>query len=71
MDRVFREIRFDNYPSAVAVPAQSRPGTSGAPILDLADGLLIGMVIGFANERPDVAAVIPAELIYEALSSAR
>jgi S1-C subfamily serine protease len=71
VDRVYREIRFDNYPSAVAVPAHSRPGTSGAPILDLADGLLIGMVIGYANERPEVAAVIPAELIYEALSSAR
>jgi S1-C subfamily serine protease len=71
VERVYREIRFENYPAAVAVPAYSRPGTSGAPILDLADGLLIGMVIGYANERPDVAAVIPAELIYEVLSSAR
>ncbi|MGH2349915.1 MAG: S1 family peptidase [bacterium] len=70
VERVYREIRFDNYPSAVAVPAYSRPGTSGAPILDLADGLLVGMVIGYANERPDVAAVIPAELIYEVLSAA-
>ncbi len=71
VQRVYREIRFDNHPSAVAVPAYSPPGTSGAPIVDLADGMLVGMVIGFASERPEVAAVIPAELIYETLTAVR
>ncbi|HEY3247767.1 MAG TPA: serine protease [bacterium] len=68
VQRVYREIRFDDHPTAVAVPAYSQPGTSGAPIVDLADGMLIGMVIGYASERPEVAAVIPAERIYETLA---
>ncbi len=68
--RVYWEIRFENRPAAVAVPLYSYPGTSGAPIIDLADGLLVGMVVGFLDERPDIAAVVPAQTIYEALITA-
>jgi|GEM_PF-3839541 len=69
--RVYWEIRFENHPSAIALPLYSVPGTSGAPVIDGADGLLIGMVVGFVSERPDVAAVIPAQNIYDALVSSR
>ncbi len=68
--RVYWEIRFENHPSAVALPLYSVPGTSGAPVIDAADGLLVGMVVGFVTERPEVAAVVPAQNIYEALSGA-
>ncbi|MGH2398233.1 MAG: trypsin-like peptidase domain-containing protein [bacterium] len=68
--RVYWEIRFENHPSAVALPLYSVPGTSGAPVVDAADGLLVGMIVGFVTERPGVAAVVPAQSIYEALSSA-
>lgn len=67
--RVYSEIRFENHPAAVALPLYSYPGTSGAPIIDLADGVLVGMVVGFLDERPDIAAVVPAQSIYEALIS--
>lgn len=67
--RVYSEIRFENRPAAVALPLYSYPGTSGAPIIDLADGLLVGMVVGFLDERPDIAAVVPAQDIYGALIS--
>jgi len=68
--RVYREIRFKNHPSAVALPLYSVPGTSGAPVVDAADGLLLGMVVGYVTERPDVAAVVPAQTIYDALVAA-
>ena len=67
--RVYWEIRFENHPSAVALPLYSVPGTSGAPVVDASDGLLIGMVVGYATERPEVAAVVPAQTIYDALVS--
>jgi hypothetical protein len=67
VDRVFWEIRFDNHPQAVALPIQSLPGTSGSPIIDLADGRLVGMVIGNLKDRPEVAAVVPASNIYDVL----
>ncbi|MDQ7843031.1 MAG: hypothetical protein QN141_05920 [Armatimonadota bacterium] len=65
--RVYWEIRFENHPVAVALPLYSAPGTSGAPVVDAADGLLVGMVVGFVSERPDVAAVVPAQEIYDLL----
>src|SRR3989442_975647 len=68
--RVYSEIRFENRPGAVALPLYSFPGTSGSPIIDLADGLLLGMVVGYLDERPDIAAVVPAQTIYDALVSA-
>lgn len=68
--RVLWEIRFENHPQAVALPIASLPGTSGSPIVDLADGLLVGMVVGFLEDRPEVAAVIPASQIYETLLAA-
>jgi len=68
--RVYWELRFQNRPAAVAVPLYSHPGTSGAPIIDMADGLLVGMVVGFLDDRPDIAAVVPAQAIYEALATA-
>lgn len=68
--RVYWEIRFENHPSAVALPLHSVPGTSGAPVVDAADGLLIGMVVGYVTERPEVAAVVPAQTIYDALTAA-
>ncbi len=66
--RVHWEIRFKNSPGAVAIPIYVLPGTSGAPVLDLTDGLLLGMIVGHAPEQPDLTAVIPARLIYKALS---
>ena len=68
--RVYWEIRFENRPGAVALPLYSFPGTSGSPIIDLADGLLLGMVVGYLDDRPDIAAVVPAQTIYDALVSA-
>jgi len=68
--RVYWEIRFENHPAAVALPLYSAPGTSGAPIIDGADGLLIGMVVGFVSDRPDIAAVVPAQSIYDLLVQA-
>jgi hypothetical protein len=65
--RVHWEIRFNTHPAAVAVPLTSAPGTSGAPVVDLADGALVGMIVGYAVDRPDLAAVVPAQSIYEAL----
>lgn len=65
--RVYWEIRFENHPAAIALPLHSVPGTSGAPVIDLSDGLLVGMVVGFVTERPEVAAVVPAQTIYDAL----
>jgi hypothetical protein len=65
--RVYWEIRFENHPAAVALPLHSVPGTSGAPVVDVSDGLLVGMVVGFVTERPEVAAVVPAQSIYDAL----
>lgn len=65
--RVYWEIRFENHPAAVALPIHSIPGTSGAPVIDLADGLLIGMVVGYVSDRSDVAAILPAQHIYDAL----
>jgi hypothetical protein len=67
--RAYRDIRLVNNPNAVAVPLQSYPGTSGAPIVDMADGMLVGMVVGFLEGRPDIAAVIPAETIYKTVLS--
>lgn len=61
------EIRFNTHPAAVAVPLMSAPGTSGAPVVDLADGALVGMIVGYAIDRPDLAAVVPAQSIYDAL----
>lgn len=68
--RVLWEIRFKSHPQAVALPLTSLPGTSGSPIIDLADGLLVGMVVGFLEDRPEVAAVVPASQIYETLLAA-
>ncbi|TMJ13182.1 MAG: trypsin-like peptidase domain-containing protein [Bacillati bacterium ANGP1] len=68
--RVYSEIRFENRPAAVALPLYSYPGTSGSPIIDLADGRLIGMVVGYLDDRPDIAAVVPAQSIYDALIAA-
>ncbi len=68
--RVYWEIRFENRPAAVALPLYSYPGTSGSPVIDLADGLLLGMVVGYLDERPDIAAVVPAQTIYDTLVSA-
>jgi hypothetical protein len=65
--RVHWEIRFNTHPAAVAVPLMSAPGTSGAPVVDLADGALVGMIVGYAIDRPDLAAVVPAQSIYDAL----
>ena len=65
--RVHWEIRFYTHPAAVAVPLPSAPGTSGAPVVDLADGALVGMIVGFAVDRPQLAAVVPAQSIYDAL----
>lgn len=65
--RVYWEIRFENHPAAIALPLHSMPGTSGAPVIDVSDGLLVGMVVGFVTERPEVAAVVPAQSIYDAL----
>jgi hypothetical protein len=67
--RVYWEIHFSTHPVAVAVPLPSAPGTSGAPVVDLADGVLVGMIVGFAVDRPELAAVIPAQSIYELLIS--
>ena len=67
--RVYWEIRFENNASAIALPLYSVPGTSGAPVVDVADGLLIGMVVGYVTERPEVAAVVPAQTIYDALAN--
>ncbi len=68
VERVFSEIRFYNHPAAVAIPIYSVPGTSGAPIVDSADGRLLGMVVGHLSERRDISAVIPAQFLYEILS---
>ncbi|HEX9532546.1 MAG TPA: trypsin-like peptidase domain-containing protein [bacterium] len=65
--RIYREIRFKNDPASVALPLTSHPGTSGAPIIDAADGALVGMVVGFLENRPDISAVIPAQTIYKTL----
>jgi hypothetical protein len=67
--RVYWEVHFITHPVAVAVPLFSAPGTSGAPVVDLADGALVGMIVGFAVDRPDLAAVIPAQSIYDLLIS--
>lgn len=68
--RVYWEIRFENRPAAIALPLYSYPGTSGSPVIDLADGRLIGMVVGYLDDRPDIAAVVPAQSIYDALLAA-
>jgi len=68
--RVHWEIRFHTHPVAVAIPLLSAPGTSGAPLVDLADGALVGMIVGFAVDRPALAAVVPAQSIYDALTAA-
>lgn len=65
--RIYSEIRFQNHPASVALPMASYPGTSGAPVIDAADGALVGMVVGFLENRPDIAAVIPAQTIYKTL----
>lgn len=65
--RVYSEIRFQNHPASVALPLTIYPGTSGAPIVDAADGALVGMVVGFLENRPDIAAVVPAQTIYKTL----
>lgn len=70
VDRVYREIRFQNHPGAIAIPLYSTPGTSGAPVVDSADGLLLGMVVGHLTDRPDIAAVVPAQLIYDTVLNA-
>lgn len=67
--RVYWEIHFENHPAAVAIPLYSVPGTSGAPVIDLADSLLVGMIVGYVQERPDLAALLPAYQIYDALLS--
>ncbi|HXF82897.1 MAG TPA: trypsin-like peptidase domain-containing protein [bacterium] len=68
--RVFWELRFENHPTAIALPLYSAPGTSGAPVVDAADGVLVGMIVGYATDRPEVAAVVPAQTIYDALAAA-
>jgi hypothetical protein len=65
--RIYSEIRFQNHPASVALPLTIYPGTSGAPIVDAADGALVGMVVGFLENRPDIAAVVPAQTIYKTL----
>lgn len=70
VERIYSEIRFFNHPAAVAIPIYSAPGTSGAPVVDAADGLLLGMVVGHLSERREVSAVLPAQFLYEVLSNA-
>lgn len=70
VSRLYREIVFINSPASVAIPIPVRPGTSGAPILDLADSLLVGMVVGHLPERRDIAAILPASRISKALLDA-
>ena len=70
IERVFSEIRFYNHSAAVAIPIYSAPGTSGAPLVDAADGLLLGMVVGYVSPHRGVSAVIPAQFLYELLSKA-
>ncbi len=70
VSRIYREIQFENSPAAVAIPIHVLPGTSGAPILDLTDGVLLGMVVGRIPDRLDITAVIPANLIHKALADA-
>ncbi len=65
--RVWWEVRFYTHPAAVAVPLLSAPGTSGAPVVDLADGALVGMIVGYAADHPNLAAVLPAQSIYDTL----
>jgi hypothetical protein len=67
ISRIYWEIRFRNLPGAVALPLSSYPGTSGSPIIDRADGVLLGMVLGYLDEHPDIAAVVPSQMIYDAL----
>lgn len=67
--RIPSEIRFYTHPMAVAIPLPSAPGTSGAPVVDLDDGALLGMIVGYAFDRPALAAVIPAQSIYDALTA--
>ena len=68
--RLYREIVFVNSPAAVAMPIYVRPGTSGAPVLDEADNLLLGMVVGHISDRQDITAIIPAIRIHKALVDA-
>lgn len=70
IERVYSEIRFYNHPAAVAIPIYSAPGTSGAPLVDATDGLLLGMVVGHLSEYRGISAVIPAQFLYEILSKA-
>jgi hypothetical protein len=70
IERVFSEIRFHNHPAAVAIPVYSAPGTSGAPLVDAKDGVLLGMVVGHLSERRTVSAVIPAQFLHDLLSKA-
>lgn len=70
VDRVLSEIRFFNHPAALAIPIYSAPGTSGAPLIDAADGLLLGMVVGHLSEDRGISAVIPARFLYELLVKA-
>jgi len=67
--RVHWEVRFHTHPAAVAIPLLSVPGTSGAPVVDLADGALVGMIVGFAADQPALAAVVPAQSIFDALTA--
>src|SRR3972149_6023281 len=67
--RVHWEIRFHTHPVAVAIPLLSAPGTSGAPLVDLADGALVGVIVGVAVGRPELAAVVPAQSIFDALTA--
>lgn len=70
VSRIFWEIRFENHPAAVAIPLYTIPGTSGAPIVDMADGMLVGMVVGYLMDRTEIAAMLPASHIYDALVAA-
>lgn len=67
IERVFDEIRFNNHSAAVAIPIYSAPGTSGAPLVDARDGLLLGMVVGHLSQHRAISAVIPAQFLYELL----
>lgn len=64
----YPEIVFLNAPSAVALPLAVVPGTSGSPVLDEADSVLVGMVVGRVPGRKNISAIIPASRIYKALT---
>lgn len=71
VERVQREITFKNDAFSVAIRLAGQTGDSGSPVLDLADGRLVGMLIGGSTTQPGLAAVIPASVIYRTLTESK